>query len=305
MKRARQLVWLLWLVFPLVELGSHFAARRAVALESDWRAAAAVVRAELREHDLITSAPSYTDPLLRLVLGDVITPDMAGRSDQSAYARLWVISSGGARAPEAPARAPSFERKVGKLLVQRFELPPPTLELDLSTRLTQADVSVDGRACPWRRFGPPRGGGLGFGALPPVERFQCGKGPFVAKVVLEDLSLRPRACVLQPPGAGAGGGKTSRVLLRDVPLAERIFVYAGLYYEDERMRRGAPVKLSVLAGDQPLATLVHKDGDGFEKLVIDTRELRGTRTDLAFEVSSKSSKKRSLCWAASVQREPR
>jgi hypothetical protein len=90
------------------------------------------------------------------------------------------------------------------------------------------------------------------------------------------------------------------VLLRDVQLADRIVLYAGLYYEDERMRRGAPVTLRVLADEQPIGKLVHEDGEGFERLVIDTRPLRGQTTALAFEVKSKSTKKRSLCWAAAV-----
>src|SRR5690349_10489125 len=74
--------------------------------ESDWLEAAQLVRGQLESSDAITVAPAWADPLLRLYLGDRITPRIAGRSDLASFERLWVLSIRGHESPEAPPRAP-------------------------------------------------------------------------------------------------------------------------------------------------------------------------------------------------------
>lgn len=292
------LLWVVLVGLPVAEVALHYRARAAVPAESDWQRAAAFVRSELAPKDLIVSAPGWTDPLLRAAIGERITPAMAGRSDLAGFQRIWSLSIRGARPKEAGARAPAQSETFGGVTVERYDLDPPTVRTDLVDRLAGAEVSVGTRPCPHKRLPPVRGGGLGQGVLPPVERFQCdGAGTWVAEVMLEDLSITPRRCVHQPPGVGT----PTRVVLRDVELTEQLVFYAGLYYEHERMLKGEPVVMTVLANDRPIGTLTHRDGDGWEKLELKTQP---GRADVAIEVRSTTRKRRAFCWAASVRQEP-
>jgi hypothetical protein len=245
---------------------------------------------------LIVSAPGWTDPLLRAVLGDQIGPAMAGRSDLAGFERLWSLSIRGARPAEAGSRVPALHKVFGQVTVERYELGRSSVRSDLVDRIAGAEVSWGSRPCPLKRLAPPRGGGLGNGVLPPLERFQCDSSTWLAEVVLEDLSITPRRCVFQPPGVGT----PTRVLLRDVELSEQLVFYGGLYYEHERMRQGAPVIATVIANDKPIGTFTHRDGDGWKKLEWKTQP---GRVDLAIEVRSTSRKQRGFCWAASVRQE--
>lgn len=290
------LVLLALVALPVVEVALHYRARAAVPAQKDWQKAAAFVRGELRPKDLLVSAPGWTDPHLRAVLGDRIGPAMAGRSDTAAYDRMWSLGIRGARPKEATARTPELSRTFGGVTVERFALERPTVSIDLVEQVAkaQAEVATGARPCPHKRMPPPRGGGLGYGVLPPDERFQCDGNTWVASVVMEDLSITPRHCVYQPPGVG----KPTRVVLRDVALSEQLVLYAGLYYEHERMRQGPPVIATVLVNDRPIGKLTHHDGDGWERL--DLKTSPGTAS-VAIEVLSTSRKQRGFCWAASVR----
>ena len=290
------LLWIALIALPVTEVALHFRARAAVPAESDWQRAAQLVRSELKPRDLIVSAPGWTDPLLRAVLGDRIGPAMAGRSDLAGFERLWSLSIRGARPVEASSRAPALHKVFGQVTVERYELGPSSVRSDLVDRIASAEVSSGSRTCPLKRLSAPRGGGLGNGVLPPLERFQCDASTWMAEVVLEDLSITPRRCVFQPPGVGA----PTRVLLRGVELSDQLVFYGGLYYEHERMRQGAPVVVTVLANGKPIGTLTHRDGDGWKKLEWKTQP---GLVDLAIEVRSTSRKQRGFCWAASVRQE--
>jgi hypothetical protein len=286
------------LAFALFEVVAHARIVADVPRLDDYRAAAQALRAELEPRDLIVAAPDWTDPLLRQVLGDRIDFAMAGRSDTAAYERLWALGSRGARPAEAPAGAPEVEREFGGVTLSRWRLGPSPVTSDLVRLLAKAHVRQGELDCPWQRLAPPRGGGLGRGVLPPVERFQCaGRGSsWVAPAVLEDLSLAPRHCVLQPPG----GREPLTVRFDDLDLGDRLVVYAGLYYEDERMRRGAPVELAIRLDGAPLGSLTHRDGDGWKRLDLPLPAAR-PRGSLELTVTSSQTARRSLCWAASVR----
>jgi hypothetical protein len=291
--------WIALLGFALLEVGAHASTRARVPSRDDFRGAASFVRAQLRPRDLIAPAPGWADPLVREAIGDRIDLAMAGRSDTAAYERLWSISIRGARAREAPASAPELERSFGRVRVQRWSLGKSPVRYDLVEHLRDAEAGVvragaAPRACSWRRFGPPRGGGLGTGFLPPVERFDCAGGTWVAPVVLEDLDLQPRYCAMN----ASLGAEPLRVTYRDVPLGTRLVLYGGLYYEHERMRRGAPVHARVLIDGKRAGAMTHADGDGWKRLEIATP--RGARTaEIAIEVQAPD--RRSFCWAASTR----
>jgi hypothetical protein len=197
--------------------------------------------------------------------------------------------------------------------VERAALGASPVVFDFVRALPAAEV-VRGalgaeRACRFAELAPGRGGGLGIGALPPRERFECGRNAWVAPVVLEDLELQPRYCVRQP----AVEGGPLRVRFRDVPLGQRLVFYGGLYYEDERMRQGADVHARVLAGatggtapalrggaggERALLHMTHRDGDGWKRVEVATG---GGASDVTVEVSSSSAHKRTFCWAASTR----
>jgi hypothetical protein len=290
--------WACLLLFALFEVAAHAATVARVPSPRDWQDAARFVRAQLQPGDLITSAPSWTDPLLREVLGDRIDLAMTGRSDSSAYDRVWSLSIRGAHPPELGGRTIDLTRSFGKVTVERAKLAPSNVVFDLVRALPAADVSVGvgdrERACRLGTFPPGRGGGLGLGALPTRERFECGRGLWVAQVVLEDLHLQPRYCVRQPP---APGGIT-RVRIPNVPLANRFVFYGGLYYEDERMRERPDVHVRVLANDHQLLAMTHHDGDGWKKLEAPTP---AGNADLTIEVTSPTPDKRTLCWSATTR----
>lgn len=286
------------LAFALFEVVVHARTVAGVPRLDDYRAAAEALRAELRPRDLIVAAPDWTDPVLRQVLGDRIDFAMAGRSDTAAYERLWALSIRGARPAEAPSGAPELKRQFGRVTLMRWRLGPSPVTSDLVRLLPRAHVRQGSVDCPWQHLAPPRGGGLGRGVLPPVERFQCaGRGSsWVAPVVLEDLSLAPRHCVLQPPG----GREPLTVRFDDLDLGDRLVVYAGLYYEDERMRRGAPVELAIRLDGAPLGRLTHRDGDGWKRLELPL-PAGHPRGSLELTVTSRQTERRNLCWAVSVR----
>jgi hypothetical protein len=297
------LPWLALLGFPVLEVSAHVLTRAHVPQPRDFADAARFVRTQLQPRDLITAAPAWTDPIVREVLGDRIDLAMAGRSDSAAYERLWALSIRGARPPEAGDRAPDATRTFGRVRVLRFPLGPSPVLYDFAEHVRGAQVTAFDRgqahACNWRDYSPPRGGGLGFAVLPPVERFGCElrHAGFVAPVVMEDLDNTPRRCVLQPPH----GSEPLRVSFSDVPIGRRIVVYGGVYYEHERMREGADVTLRVLIDGREAGRMLHRDGDGWKRIELATS---AGRAEVAFETTASNPFNRTFCWAATTRSSP-
>jgi hypothetical protein len=298
--------WLIFLGLAVAEVIALAVRERRVPPESDWLEAAQLVRGQLESSDAITVAPAWADPLLRLYLGDRITPRIAGRSDLASFERLWVLSIRGHESPEAPPRAPDFSQVVGRVSVQRFDLGPSPVVVDLVDALPSAHVELATPAgpldCSWKdRVSGAARGGLGFGPMPPRQRFVCEATKVTAWVgvtMLEDLSLAPRRCIFQHPQ----GPKPVSVAYDDVHLGSRLVLYAGLDYHQERDEKGAPVTLRVFVDDREIGRIVHKDGEGWKRYELATRrDTDPVRGDLRFEVSAANQAKRAFCWSATVQ----
>lgn len=301
----REIFWALILVFALFEVAAHAFTRARVPTDDEWRRAAAYLRSNLGKDDVVTVAPTWADSILRWAIGDRIALSDAGRSDLSAYKRLWALAIRGARPIEAPVREPDFRQWFGRVELLRWDLLQSTVLYDLTKEIKNAEVSIVRRGvenrCPLLRLGPPSGGGLGQGVLAPRERFVCDSARpwlWVAPVVIEDLDLKPRYCIWQHPA----GREPIRVTFRNAPLGKTIRFYAGLYYEDERYRKGGPVYATIRVNGEKVAEMVHRDGDGYKALTASTRKPTDKRETgvISIDVTAPQTHKRSFCWAASV-----
>src|SRR5689334_14082087 len=80
--------WLMFLGLAIAEVAALVVREQRVPDDADWVEAAELVRAQSESSDAITVAPGWADPLLRLHLGDRMTPKMSGRSDLASFERL-------------------------------------------------------------------------------------------------------------------------------------------------------------------------------------------------------------------------
>jgi hypothetical protein len=308
-----QFAWLWWipLVAAAVEIVSFVVSQERVVTDADWRGAGAYVREHFAEGDIIVAAPEWADPLMRRELGDLMTLADAGRSDTARYERLWALTIRGHEPQDAPDREPAFDQTFGRVRVRMWELGPSLVLYDFVAKIREAEVAIhkEGRwlECPWRRTGFPYPGGLNSGALWPDERFMCPASDWlwVGPTVQEDLNLENHYCVWQHP---PGGDDPMRSVFHDVPLGERIVLYAGIFYGNENTLDKGPVIVTVKVGDEQVGRLTHNDGDGWKRMEIATRspaEARRdpeARGDVTIEVTAPNPHVRTLCWAGAVER---
>lgn len=302
------MVWLIFLAVAIVEVVGHFVVRARVVTHDDWARAAERVRREWREGDLVVAAPTWADPLVREQLGDLLSLEDAGRSDLAQYRRLWALSIRGHRPVEAPSEAPEISEQIGPVRVLRWNLRPPRVLYDFTEHVPEARVSmVQGGGempCAWRNEGRPRGGGLGAGAMTPAERHVCdARRPWlwVGTTVQDDLNLQPRFCVWQHPA----GAEPVRATFSDVPLGDEIVLYGGIYYEHERDLEHGPVHVAVFVDGEEIGRMVHRDGDGWKRMVAATQlggRPRRERGEVRVEVTAENADLRSLCWSATTRR---
>ena len=303
--RHRFLILVCLVAMPLWELAMHATIVAQVPSLADYNAAASFIRSQLQPRDLIAAAPSFIDPILRWQLGDRMPLAMAGRSDDAAYERMWVLSIRSALPPDTPGTAPELARNFGRVRVLRYALPRSRVLFDFVSAWPSAEASIERAGkpepCPMRGGGVPRGGGLGRAVLMPVtQRFECdARTPwlFVSEVVLEDLDNRPRHCLWQHPQ----GDAPITLTFRDVPLGDELVFYAGIYYEHERMREGGPIFATISIDGQPRAQFEHRDGDGFRSLRVPTIAGGKPRGDVSVAVRAPEPRARSFCWAATTR----
>ena len=306
--------WLAFLGVALAEVCALGVRKSQVRDESDFRAAAAIIRRDFQNTDAITVAPSWADPLLRLHLGDRIGLKVAGRADLAPFERLWVLSLRGARADEAPERAPDFHAATHGISIDRYDFAPSPVVFDLVDALPSAsvDIRVGEQRVPCtylERAGGAERGGLGAGPAAPRQRFACQSSEAgqtsVGATIVEDLLLMPRRCVLTPPRPN----EPISITYKDVHFGSELVVYASLYYEDERYQVGVPVTMRVFVNERLRATFVHEDGDGTKRYQLDLRSFpfEGGQQraplsgDLRLEISAPDSIRRSYCWSGSIR----
>lgn len=296
-------LWLGLVALAVMELVAHFVVRARVVPDEDWRRAAEVVRDGYQPGDLVVAAPYWADPVLRRELGDLLSLEDVGRSDMAQYRRLWALSIRGHRPEDAPPSTPDFEQAVGGVTVLRWTVPGDGVLYDFTENIADAEVvRVENGVeipCQWADDRRPMGGGLGRGPVTPGARHRCDprrRWLWVGATLNDDMEMQPRYCVWQHPQ----GNEPIRATFRDVPLGDRLVLYADIYYEHQRMQEHGPVMVSIKVEGREIGRLTHNDGDGWKRLVAYTSEL-GERADVSIEVTAPEPHLRTLCWAATTR----
>jgi len=274
-------------VLALVETASAPIAPRRAPTDDDWRAAAAEVRAGFRAGDLIVAAPAWADPILRVHLGDLIPPEVAGRMDDERFGRVWEVSQRGARADAARRGSVAAERRFGALTVRRVERPPAAISYDFLARWGDARVS---------RRGP--GAGAVIDCPLAGDRMQCPDltANFVRRQVVE-VDTRLRMALLAPPV----GQATVIIEYPAVRLGRSLIVATGLSNVWMRKEAQGPVDLRVVVDGAADTTLTTRNDDGWALHRIDTAARAGQVAAVRFEITSPAPRARHFALAAEAR----
>lgn len=290
--------WVLVAAIAVFELGAHAWIGATIPSEQSWEAAAGFVRARFRAGDHIVGAPAWVDPIVRNQLGDLLSLRSAAPGDLGGVGRMWELSIRGAGERRESVE---LDERFGEVRVRMWTVASEPLIYDFVEQVQRAEVELPGaegsQPCTWTRGRSSRGG-LGQGPMTPEERFICDpERPWlwVGATVLTDLDFQPRRCVFQHPA----GVDPVGVTFHDAPLGERLVVHGGIQYESERSRRHDPVTLRVWIDGRLAGELVHRDGDGWTGIEIDTSGLAGERAEVRFETTTPNPEARLFCWSAS------
>ncbi|MBX7191077.1 MAG: hypothetical protein K1X94_03415 [Sandaracinaceae bacterium] len=301
---ASRLWWAIAAIGLIEILGQRVIESR-VAPRDEWQEALAAVRAEWQPHDAVVVAPLWADPLLREAAGELVDRPMAGHSDLAAYARLWVVSIRGHRSSEAPEGAPELSHDYGRVRVERWSLPAPSVVYDLVEHVGEAHVTRRERGLdlPCRRLDAMGStqGGLANGPIEGAPRHLCDPGRpwlWVGATTTMDLELRGRHCVSQH----AQGSEPITTSYDDVPLGRAVVLHGGVWWERERWRNGGDVEVVVRLDGEEIGRMTHHDGDGWKRMEAAIPEARaGGRGRISVDVSAGDPEFRAFCWAASTR----
>ncbi len=283
----------------LLELAAHAAQTHAIVPDRDWAAAREYVARAARADDLVAFAPGWADPIGRQNFGpEIATIEREARADESRFTRALEVAIRGAHLPELHGWRRAGEQRFGGVTVTTWENPSPARVLDDLVSMTGPErmrVSQGDRDCPFTHA-QPQSGGLGFGLAIPGDRFVCPGGSFVGASIVCDLDYVPHRCIYAPPN-GAG---PLRVRFLGVRFGRTLHGHHALYVEAERGRPGTPVTISFAAGNSPVGSVVHRDGEGWKPFEFDTADLAGRQEDLTAEITS-SGDRRMYCFEADTR----
>jgi hypothetical protein len=271
-------------LLALVEAAVALIAPSRAPSDADWAAAAREVRGGFRPGDLIVAAPAWADPILRVYLGDLIPPEVAGRMDDDRFARVWEVSQRGARA-EAADGDTTLDRRFGRLTVRRVQRQAEPVGYDFVARWADAHVS--------RR---DASGGVDCRTI--GDRIQCPDLTynFVRRQIVE-VDTKLREALLAQPVANAA------VVIEypAVRLGRVLVVATGLH--DVWMRKAArgTVAIRVIIGGQAQALPTTSDDSGWTRTRIDTAARAGQIVPVRFEITSPAPYARHFAFAAEAR----
>lgn len=247
----------------VVETGAALTARTRVATDAEWEAAATEVRAGFAAGDLVVFAPAWADQVGRAHLGDLVTVEMAGRSDADRYARVWQVSIRGARAPEVAGARLVHETQHGKVRVALYEKASVPIVYDFTAHADELRVVRGGQPCY---------GGVATG-------WQCGSSKLERRTL--EIDYRPRRGLLVPAERAP-----TTLDWSEVPLGDTLVVYAGLHDYYARKSADGLVDFALLVDGKELVAARVGNGDGWRRFDVDTRALAGTRHAVTLRVSA-------------------
>lgn len=283
----------------MVEVVAHLTQIRPAASEADWAAARAYVKSQVKSDDLVAFAPGWIDPVGRERFGaDIATLEREARPDETRFPRALEVSIRGAHLPALRGWKEESAQRFGGVTITTLDNPAPVHLLDdLVSHVDPRSMRVSRGAadCPFQRAGV-QSGSLGFGPAIPGNRFVCPGGAFVGMSVVTDLDYHPHRCVYAPPS----GGAPTRIQFLGVHFGTALHGHHAIYVEAERNKTGAPVTLTFRVGDTTLASLEHRDGDGWKSFELDTSAYSGQTLDLVAEVSG-SGERRMYCFEADTR----
>jgi hypothetical protein len=270
-RRVSMAVVVAVVLLALAETGSALVAPLRAPSDGDWKAAAALVRADFRPGDLIVAAPAWADPVMRLHLGDLVPIKMAARLDDARYGRVWEIGQRGATADEAHGARAAATSRHGALTVRRYDRAPAPVSFDFYDQWSRARVA---RAEPGR-------GDIPCDRLP--DRFQCPIHGFnfVKPDLLEIGTTMRQALYAQPVG-----GATVVVEYPQVPLGRELAVGAGLHHVWQRKLGDGTVKLRVLVDGREVGRTEASNRSGWRVDRFDTAAFAGKPATVRFEITS-------------------
>ena len=259
------------MLLALLETGYALVSPRLAPTPADWAAAAAWVKADHQDQDLIVAAPDWADPLLRLHLGDLLPHKIAGRLDHLGYARVWEISQRGAEAPETSDGQVKQQRQFGRLKVRLVERRHLAVTYDFvdnwaHARLSRVDSAGKAVACE-AQAGQHQCPDIGYN--------------FVRRRVLEIGNSLRRALYAQPVGEA-----TVALEYRQVMLGKELAVGAGLHNVWLRKAGDGTVLLRVLVDGKEVGTLESGNRSGWKVVRLDTSAHAGREATVRFEITS-------------------
>jgi hypothetical protein len=292
----------LFLAIPaigILELLAHAHQVMSVTPAKDWIQARAMVKAEIKDDDLLIFEPGWVDPIGREMFGDdLVTLEREARPDDTRFARAFEVSIRGKHAAELQGWSEIASKKAGSITIRTLVNPSPAkVIVDLVSKLgPQVSATRNDLPCTWSH-GSAQTGNLGFGPAVPADRFQCSGG-FIGVSVVPVLDYSSHRCILASPPGGSG---VVRLKFPDVAFGHALHGHHGLYVEAERKRTGAPITITFKTDDRVLGTFTHIDGDSWKPFEIDTSDLAGTTHDLTVEIAAHDANDRRYCFEADTR----
>lgn len=284
----------------VLELGAHVVQVRSTVPDADWEAARDAVKEVLKPADLLSFAPSWSEPVGRHFFGDELaTLARMAPADEGRFPRAVEVSIRGKHRPAFETWRLASSRQVGKVTIRVYENPsyaPATADLVEEVAAGRAQVSTARGGDPCRFVtDSAQAGGLGFGPAVPRARYACA-GTFVGVSVLADLDYAPRRCIymLTEPG------RPTTLRFPALAFGRKLVGHHALSPHAEREGHGPPVQLLFLSETgSVLGRAVHRDGESWKAFEFDTSALAGKRADLVVEVSTPA--QRQYCFEAVAQ----
>jgi hypothetical protein len=255
--------------------------------EADWRAAAQAVRAEFRAGDLIVAAPAWADPVLRMHVGDLLTPEVVGRLDDAAFGRVWEVSQRGAQAPEAADGSVTFDRAFGRLRLRRLERRPAAVTYDFVARWSDATLSRRGA------------GGAVVNCSNVGDRLQCPDVGFnFVRRQLVEVDTRLRLALLAQPVEGAA----VVIDYPEVPLGDELVLATGMHNVWMRKAAHGKVDIKVFVDGHAMVTVTTTNDTGWTIWRVNTAASSGKKVNVKFEITSPAPYARHFAFAAEARR---